>query len=123
MTRKRNKYPLSRNRDDLFFVEQRGDRVAVLRPDSPDQAIRLANEARDGGITEAEFARKVNEMMLNVDHRYVGLLAYFGDDESKQIVVDESGQQVDEVMPGDSLIPYEQAVAAMAASLGPDRVN
>lgn len=91
-----------------FFIRD-GAKVAVIRPEDPDMAIRHANilgaRNESGIISDEEFQRLFNEMLNEQPYRYIGLLGEGGK------LLDEKGWAIGKVKPGDSFVPFDQVHA------------
>lgn len=89
----------------LFRHEEHGP-LAVLRPDEPQKAIEAAQEIlreiESGAITQERGRDRLAAIIADIPHTYAGLLS---DD---QRVLDEKGNDLGPVQPGDSFVPQQQ---------------
>ncbi len=91
------------------FQMRAGDKIAILRPDDPGLAIRLAREAM--AIESAEESEKALDAILHAQmYSFAGLVATVGKPERK--LLNESGWAIGTCKPGDSMVPYRQIVEA-----------
>lgn len=105
------------------FAMRDGDRIAVLRPDDPQLALRLAQEALDEQEDKSpeERERQFQAILEAQPYRFVGCMATTGKPHPK--LLDANGWPVGHVRPGDSFTPWQQVVDAGRKSVEADMVK
>jgi len=85
------------------FAIQNGDKVAVLRPQDPQLALRLAYAALE--IEDDAEREKAFQAVLSAQpYSFVGLMSTAGKPEKR--LLDEDGWSIGSLRPGDSFTPY-----------------
>jgi len=101
------------------FAIKHGDKLAVLRPDDPQLALKLAYAASE--IEDEEAGQKAfREILTSQPYTFVGLLAQAGRGGSTVRLLDEAGWSIGSLRPGDSFVPYSDIVAHAAAATAGD---
>lgn len=85
--------------------------MAVLRPKDSDHSIsqsaKIAEERAMGLISDDEAFTKTQVLVSSQEHTFVGLLG------KNNQVMDTDGIVVDELRPGDTIVPYDQLITAL----------
>jgi hypothetical protein len=88
-----------------------GDKIAILRPDDPALAIKMAyatQEIED----DAERERAFKNILRAQPYAFVGLVSTVGKPDRK--LLNEHGWAIGTCKPGDSMVPYRQILEASA---------
>lgn len=97
---------------DPLLIE--GMLMAVIRPKDPGLAIEAARKVAEdqnlGLISRDEAHSRFNEILSMQEYTFLGLLG------PKQEVLDQEGNVIGQMQPGDSFVPYTQLAAAAEVS-------
>lgn len=99
------------------FALNRGEKVAVLRPDNPQLAIDLSLQVeakvKAEGLSAEQRNAELQRVMLMQSHTFVGFLGLGGKPHPR--ILNEHGWGIGSVKPGDSFVPFKQIEMAAEA--------